>query len=124
MREIFGFAAGVTAAAMAAVFLRSEEGQKLLRRLQEQAQPEIEAASDDWEPFLREAARAVKLGSAELSGAVDKLAAYLGTLAEEAPEKADTANTADKADDVTQQPAPNVDAHSAGQKANSSDPEA
>ena len=85
MREIFGFAAGVTAAAMAAVFLKSEEGQKLLRRLYEQAEPELEGASKDWEPFLREAARAVKLGADELSGAVDKLASYLGTLAEEAP---------------------------------------
>src|SRR3954447_26948257 len=94
MREIFGFAAGVTAAAMAAVFLRSEEGQKLLRRLQEQAEPEMEAASKDWEPFMREAARAVKLGSAELSGAVDKLAAYLGTLAEDASDTAEAA-TAD-----------------------------
>ena len=85
MREIFGFAAGVTAAAMAALFLKSEEGQKLLRRLYEQAEPELEGASKDWEPFLREAARAVKLGTDELSGAVDKLASYLGTLAEEAP---------------------------------------
>jgi len=85
MREIFGFAAGVTAAAMAAVFLKSEEGQKLLRRLYEQAEPELEGASTDWEPFLREAARAVKLGADELSGAVDKLASYLGTLAEETP---------------------------------------
>src|SRR6186997_1909050 len=83
MREIFGFADGVTAAAMAAVFLKSEEGQKLLRRLYEQAEPELEAASKDWEPFLREAARAVKLGADELSVAVDKLASYLGTLADE-----------------------------------------
>ena len=89
MREIFGFAAGVTAAAMAAVFLRSEEGQKLLRRLQEQAEPELEAASADWEPFLREAAKAVRLGADELSGAVDKLAAYLGTLADEASDTSD-----------------------------------
>jgi ATP phosphoribosyltransferase regulatory subunit HisZ len=91
MREIFGFAAGVTAAAMAAVFLRSEEGQKLLRRLQEQAEPELEAASKDWEPFLREAAKAVRLGADELSGAVDKLAAYLGTLADEASDSSDKA---------------------------------
>ena len=84
MREIFGFAAGVTAAAMAAVFLKSEEGQKLLRRLYEQAEPDLEGASKDWEPFMREAARAVKLGAYELSGAVDRLASYLGTLAEEA----------------------------------------
>ena len=89
MREIFGFAAGVTAAAMAAVFLRSEEGQKLLRRLQEQAEPELDAASKEWEPFLREAAKAVRLGADELTGAVDKLAAYIGTLAEEPSDKTD-----------------------------------
>jgi len=57
----------------------------LLTRLYEQAEPELEGASTDWEPFLRVAARAVKLGADELSGAVDKLASYLGTLAEETP---------------------------------------
>ena len=91
MREIFGFAAGVTAAAMAAVFLRSEEGQKLLRRLAEQAEPELEAASKEWEPFMREAAKAVRLGADELSTAVDKLAAYLGALAEEGSDKDEAA---------------------------------
>jgi hypothetical protein len=118
MREIFGFAAGVTAAAMVAVFLRSEEGQKLLRRLQEQAEPELQEASTEWEPFLREAARAVKLGSAELSGAVDKLAAYLGSLAEDASATADAVHAkaaaaeAGPAEDDTEQPALTSDADS------------
>ena len=84
MREIFGFAAGVTAASLAALFLRSEEGQKLLRRLYEEAEPDIDIAAKEWEPFLREAARALKLGADELTGAVDRLASYLATLAEEA----------------------------------------
>jgi hypothetical protein len=89
MRELFGFAAGVTAAGLAAVFLRSEEGQKLLKRLYEEAEPGIDATSKEWEPLLREAARAVKLGADELTGAVDRLASYLGTLAEEANEPAE-----------------------------------
>jgi hypothetical protein len=84
MREIFGFAAGVTAASLAALFLKSEEGQKMLRRLYEEAGPDIDEAAKEWEPMLREAARAVKLGADELSGAVDRLASYLATLAEDA----------------------------------------
>lgn len=91
MREIFGFAAGVTAASLAALFLKSEEGQKLLRRLYEEAGPDMDAAAKDWEPLLREAARAVKLGADELTGAVDRLASYLGTLAEEATADPDPA---------------------------------
>jgi hypothetical protein len=89
MRELFGFAAGVTAASLAALFLKSEEGQKMLRRLYEEAGPDIDEATREWEPILREVARAVKLGADELSGAVDRLASYLATLADEPPAEPD-----------------------------------
>jgi gas vesicle protein len=98
MREMRGFAAGVAVAGLVAIFLRSEEGQRLLRRLQEQAEPDIEAAKTEWDPFLREAAKALRLGADEVSKAVDRAAAYIATMAEEAQAESD--ETEAEADEV------------------------
>lgn len=87
MREVVGFAAGVTVTAAASVLLRSEAGRRLVRDLVSEAEPELKVAAEEWRPLLREVARAVKLGAREVAGAVDVLEGHLARLADasEAP---------------------------------------
>lgn len=109
MREIMGFAAGVTVATAAGVLLRSEAGRRLVRELARDADPDLRRAADEWQPLLREVSRAARLGIRELATAVETLDGHLARLASEATATAEaeaTATAAAAADDPPDPPVP------------------
>jgi len=83
MREIVGFAAGLLAGSVGAVVATSESGRRLRERLIAEAEPDVRTALDEWDPLLRELARAVRLGSSELQATAAQVREYLGRLATE-----------------------------------------
>ena len=88
MREIVGFVMGAAAGAAGALFATSPEGRALLERLRDEARPEVERASTEWEPVLREVARAVRLAARELETASADLRTRIGDIAEALPDGA------------------------------------
>ncbi len=88
MREIVGFVMGAAAGAAGALFATSPEGRALLERLRDEARPEVDRASTEWEPVLREVARAVRLAARELESASADLRTRIGEIAEALPEGA------------------------------------
>jgi len=86
VREIVGFVMGAAAGAAGALFATSTEGRALLERLKDEARPETERATAEWEPVLREVARAVRLAVHELETASVDLRARIGEIAAAAPE--------------------------------------
>jgi len=84
MRGVIGFAAGVVAGAAGVIYLASESGRELRERLLGEAQPEVRAALDEWEPTLREVARAARQGARELEAAAISFRRFVGDLADEA----------------------------------------
>ncbi len=86
MREIVGFVMGAAAGAAGALFATSTEGRALLERLKDEARPETERATTEWEPVLREVARAVRLAVHELETATVDLRARIGEIAAAPPE--------------------------------------
>jgi hypothetical protein len=105
MREVVGFAAGVTVTAAASVLLRSEAGRRLVRDLVSEAEPELNVAAEEWRPLLREVARAVKLGAREVAGAVEILEGHLARLADEAEARAAKVDTDQPPDPMDPDPA-------------------
>lgn len=114
MREVVGFAAGVTVTAAASVLLRSEAGRRLVKDLVSEAEPELRVAAEEWRPLLREVARAVKLGAREVAGAVEVLEGHLARLAAEAE--------ATHIPEATAEPAPAVDVPPAADPSADADP--
>ena len=92
MREIVGFVMGAAAGAAGALFVSSAEGKALIQRLREEAQPEVERATTEWEPVLNEVARAVRLAVREVETATADLRSRLADLA--AAPTADNESTA------------------------------
>jgi gas vesicle protein len=86
VREIVGFVMGAAAGAAGALFATSTEGRALLERLKDEARPETERATTEWEPVLREVARAVRLAVHELETATVDLRARVGEIAAALPE--------------------------------------
>jgi hypothetical protein len=83
MREVVGFAAGVTVTAAAGVLLRSEAGRRLARALVDESEPQLAAAAQEWRPLVLEVTRAVRLGAAEIGRAVEALEEHLGRIADD-----------------------------------------
>jgi hypothetical protein len=83
MREVVGFAAGVTVTAGLGMLLRTEGGKRLLHQVMDEAHPEARAAATEWEPLIKEVVRAVRLGVREAVDAWDQAEAYLARLADE-----------------------------------------
>jgi gas vesicle protein len=81
VREIVGFVMGAAAGAAGALFVSSAEGKALIQRLREEAQPEVERATTEWEPVLNEVARAVRLAVREVETATADLRSRLADLA-------------------------------------------
>lgn len=86
MREIVGFVMGAAAGAAGALFATSTEGRALLERLKDEARPEAERATTEWEPVLREVSRAVRLAVRELETASGDLRARIGEIAAALPD--------------------------------------
>jgi gas vesicle protein len=86
VREIVGFVMGAAAGAAGALFATSTEGRALLERLKDEARPETERATTEWEPVLREVSRAVRLAVRELETATVDLRARIGEIAAAVPE--------------------------------------
>jgi hypothetical protein len=86
VREIVGFVMGAAAGAAGALFATSTEGRALLERLKDEARPEAERASSEWEPVLREVSRAVRLAVRELETASGDLRARIGEIAAALPD--------------------------------------
>jgi len=86
MREIVGFVMGAAAGAAGALFVSSTEGRALLERLRDEARPEAERATTEWEPVLREMGRAVRLAVRELETATVDLRARIGEIAAALPD--------------------------------------
>jgi gas vesicle protein len=86
VREIVGFVMGAAAGAAGALFATSTEGRALLERLRDEARPEAERATTEWEPVLREVGRAVRLAVHELETATVDLRARIGEIAAALPE--------------------------------------
>jgi gas vesicle protein len=87
VREIVGFVMGAAAGAAGALFATSAEGRALIERLKQEARPEAEHAATEWEPVLREVARAVRLAARELETAGADLRARIGEIAAALPEE-------------------------------------
>jgi gas vesicle protein len=85
VREIVGFVMGAAAGAAGALFVSSTEGKALIQRLREEAQPEVERATTEWEPVLNEVARAVRLAAREVETATADLRSRLAELATAPP---------------------------------------
>ena len=85
MREIVGFVMGAAAGVTGALFATSTEGRALIERLKEEARPEAERATTEWEPVLREVSRAVRLAVRELETATVDLRARIGEIAAALP---------------------------------------
>jgi hypothetical protein len=85
MREIVGFVMGAAAGAAGALFVSSPEGRALLERLRDEARPEVDRASTEWEPVLREVGRAVRLAARELETATADLRSRIGDIAAALP---------------------------------------
>jgi gas vesicle protein len=83
MRELFGFAVGVVAGAAGALAATTEPGRRLRERLVAEAEPDVRAALDEWDPLLREVARAVRIGVRELEVTAARAREYIEQLAEE-----------------------------------------
>jgi gas vesicle protein len=91
VREIVGFVMGAAAGAAGALFVSSAEGKALLQRLREEAQPEVDRATTEWEPVLNEVARAVRLAAREVETATADLRSRLADLAAAPPADDDPA---------------------------------
>jgi hypothetical protein len=65
------------------VLLGTDTGRQLRERLASEAEPEIRSALDEWDPLLREAARAVRLVVRDLEANAERVARYVATMAEE-----------------------------------------
>jgi hypothetical protein len=83
MREIVGFAAGIAAGIAGTVLLGTESGRQLRERLASEAEPEISSAREEWDPLLREVARAVRLAIRDLEANAERVTRYVATMAEE-----------------------------------------
>jgi len=86
VREIVGFVMGAAAGAAGALFATSTEGRALLERLKDEARPEAERATTEWEPVLREVGRAVRLAVRELETATVDLRSRIGEIAAALPD--------------------------------------
>jgi hypothetical protein len=86
VREIVGFVMGAAAGAAGALFATSTEGRALIERLKDEARPEADRATSEWEPVLREVSRAVRLAVRELETATVDLRARIGEIAAERPD--------------------------------------
>jgi hypothetical protein len=87
VREIVGFVMGAAAGAAGALFVSSPEGRALLERLRDEARPEVDRASTEWEPVLREVGRAVRLAARELETATADFRARVGEIAAALPDE-------------------------------------
>jgi hypothetical protein len=87
VREIVGFVMGAAAGAAGALFATSTEGRALLERLKDEARPETERATTEWEPVLREVSRAVRLAVRELETATVDLRSRIGEIAAALPDE-------------------------------------
>jgi hypothetical protein len=86
VREIVGFVMGAAAGVTGALFATSTEGRALIERLKEEARPEAERTTTEWEPVLREVSRAVRLAVRELETATGDLRARIGEIAAALPD--------------------------------------
>ncbi len=86
MREIVGFVMGAAAGAAGALFATSTEGRALIERLREEARPEVDRAATEWEPVLKEVARAVRLAAREVETATADLRTRIGEIAAALPD--------------------------------------
>jgi hypothetical protein len=87
VREIVGFVMGAAAGAAGALFATSTEGRALLERLKDEARPETERATTEWEPVLREVSRVVRLAVRELETATVDLRSRIGEIAAALPDE-------------------------------------
>jgi hypothetical protein len=87
VREIVGFVMGAAAGAAGALFATSTEGRALIERLKDEARPEAERATTEWEPVLREVSRAVRLAVRELETATGDLRSRIGEIAAALPDE-------------------------------------
>lgn len=109
MRELVGFAAGVTAATAAGVLLRSAAGSRLARALIEESEPQLTAAAQEWRPLVLEVSRAMRLGAEEIGRALEALEEHLTRLADEAEARQEPAPGATPAPEATPAPDPAMD---------------
>ncbi len=86
MREIVGFVMGAAAGAAGALFATSTEGRALIERLRDEARPEVDRAATEWEPVLKEVARAVRLAAREVETATADLRSRIAEMAAEPAE--------------------------------------
>jgi gas vesicle protein len=86
VREIVGFVMGAAAGAAGALFVSSPEGRALIERLREEARPEVDRAATEWEPVLKEVARAVRLAAREVETATADLRSRIAEIAAVPPE--------------------------------------
>lgn len=84
MGELVGFAAGVVAGALGALAVNTESGKRLRERLVSESEPDLRRALDEWDPLLREIARAVRLGAQEVERYAERARELLAELAEDA----------------------------------------
>lgn len=87
MREIVGFVMGAAAGAAGALFASSTEGRALIERIRDEARPEVDRATTEWEPVLREVGRAVRLAARELETATADLRSRIGEIAAALPDE-------------------------------------
>jgi hypothetical protein len=85
VREIVGFAAGITAGVAGTLLMGSEAGRRLRERLVSEAEPDIRTAMEEWDPLLREVARAVRLAARDLEDVVDRASRYVSSLTADEP---------------------------------------
>jgi len=90
MREVVGFAAGIVAGVAGTVLLGTDTGRQLRERLASEAEPEVRSALEEWDPLLREAARAVRLIVRDLEANADRVARYVATMAQEGASDGET----------------------------------
>src|SRR5262249_4295871 len=108
-REAVGFAAGLTLGAAAVAAFTTEAGRRLVRELGREAEPDLRSAAEEWQPMLQELARALRLGAAELTTAIDQGVALVGNTAAAAdaarpvgPETASDAKSGQGSDPVAE----------------------
>ena len=58
----------------------SETGRRLRGRLLTEADPDLRAALEEWDPLLREVARAVRLAAREIDETVERAAQFISEM--------------------------------------------
>jgi len=94
MREVVGLVLGAAAGAAGALFVTSPEGRAFIERIREEARPEVDRAATEWEPVLKEVARAARLAVREVESATADLRSRLAEIAAVPPDDAGIAGGA------------------------------